>query len=126
MSDIDFRQTVSGGRALTMTTPRYREVSVRPTSDGGGVLGSVKRAVKKFVANAFAVHDRNPDENGNHPHRPDRAPVPPGKDVAPVPLVWPSGWTDGSAEGAVRLPITAPRRSALTLLTAPRSPDREA
>lgn len=63
---IDFRQTVSGGRALTTITPRYRDVSVRPTSDGGGVLGSVKRAVKKFVANAFVVRDRNPDEDGDH------------------------------------------------------------
>jgi hypothetical protein len=63
---IDFRQAVSGGRALTTVTPRYHDVSVRPTSEGGGVLGSVKRAVKKFVANAFVVHDRNPDENGNH------------------------------------------------------------
>jgi hypothetical protein len=63
---IDFRQTVTGGRALTTVTPRYHGVSVRPTSEGGGLLGSVKRAVKKFVANAFVVHDRNPDENGEH------------------------------------------------------------
>ena len=63
---IDFRQTVSGGRAFTTVTPRYHDVSVRPTGEGGGVLGSVKRAVKKFVANAFVVHDRNPDEDGDH------------------------------------------------------------
>ena len=63
---IDFRQTVSGGRALTTVTPRYHSLSVRPTSEGGGLLGSVKRAVKKFVANAFVVHDRNPDEDGDH------------------------------------------------------------
>jgi hypothetical protein len=63
---IDFRQMVSGGGALTTVTPRYHDVSVRPTSDGGGLLGSVKRAVKKFVANAFVVHDRNPDEDGDH------------------------------------------------------------
>jgi hypothetical protein len=66
VDDIDFRQTVSGGRALTTVTPRYHGVSVRPTSEGGGLLGSVKRAVKKFVANAFVVHDRNPDEDGDH------------------------------------------------------------
>ena len=66
VDDIDFRQTVSGGRALSTVTPRYHGVSVRPTSEGGGLLGSVKRAVKKFVANAFVVHDRNPDENGDH------------------------------------------------------------
>ena len=66
VDDIDFRQTTSGGRALTTVTPRYHGVSVRPTSEGGGLLGSVKRAVKKFVANAFVVHDRNPDENGDH------------------------------------------------------------
>jgi hypothetical protein len=63
---IDFRQAVSGGRALSTVTPRYHDVSVRPTSDGGGVFGSVKRAVKKFVANAFVVHGRNPDESGDH------------------------------------------------------------
>ncbi len=62
---IDFRQTVSGGRAVTTVTPRYHDVSVKPTSDGGGVLGSVKRVVKKFVANAFVVHDRNSDEDGD-------------------------------------------------------------
>jgi hypothetical protein len=61
---IEFRQTVSRGRALTTVTPRYHDVSVRPTSEGGGVVGSVTRAVKKFVANAFVVHDRNPDEDG--------------------------------------------------------------
>lgn len=66
VDDIDFRQTVSGGRAVTTVTPRYHGVSVRPTSEGGGLFGSVKRAVKKFVANAFVVHDRNPDENGDH------------------------------------------------------------
>jgi hypothetical protein len=61
---IAFRQTARAGRAVTTVTPRYRELSVKPTGDGGGVLGSVKRAVKKFVANAFVVHDRNPDEDG--------------------------------------------------------------
>ena len=66
MDGIDFRQTVSGGRALTTVTPRYHDVSVEPTSEGGGVVGSVKRAVKKFVANAFVVHDRNPDEDGDN------------------------------------------------------------
>ncbi len=64
VDSIDFRQTVSGGRALTTVTPRYHDVSVSPTSDGGGVIGSVTRAVKKFVANAFVVDDRNPDEDG--------------------------------------------------------------
>ena len=64
VDSIDFRQTVSGGRALTTVTPRYHDVSVSPTGDGGGVVGSVKRAVKKFVANAFVVHDRNPDDEG--------------------------------------------------------------
>jgi hypothetical protein len=64
VDSIDFRQTVSGGRALTTVTPRYHDVSVSPTSHGGGVVGSVKRAVKKFVANAFVVDDRNPDDDG--------------------------------------------------------------
>jgi hypothetical protein len=64
VDSIDFRQTVSRGRALTTVTPRYHDVSVRPTGEGGGVVGSVTRAVKKFVANAFVVHDRNPDDDG--------------------------------------------------------------
>jgi hypothetical protein len=63
---IAFRQTVTGGRAVTTVTPRYRDLSVQPTGEGGGLVGSVKRAVEKFVANAFVVHDRNPDEDGEN------------------------------------------------------------
>jgi hypothetical protein len=63
---ITFRQTVRAGRATTTITPRYRDLSVEPTGEGGGVIGSVKRTVKEFMANAFAVHSRNPDEDGEN------------------------------------------------------------
>jgi hypothetical protein len=61
---ITFEQTAGKGRALTTLTPRYSELSVQPTGEGGGLLGSVKRGVKKFVMNAFKVRSRNPDEHG--------------------------------------------------------------
>jgi hypothetical protein len=61
---ITFTQAARGGRTVTSLTPRYYDLSVQPTGEGGGLFGSVKRAVKKFVANAFEVRSRNPAENG--------------------------------------------------------------
>jgi len=61
---ITFRQAASAGRAVTTLTPRYHDLSVQPTGEGGGPFGSVKRAAKKFVANAFEVRSRNPGEDG--------------------------------------------------------------
>jgi hypothetical protein len=63
---ITFRQTSRGGRATTMLTPRYRDLSVEPTDDGGGVIGSVSRAVNELFADAFVVRSRNPDEDGEN------------------------------------------------------------
>jgi hypothetical protein len=63
---ITFRQTARGGRARTVLTPRYRDLSVEPTEDGGGLIGSVKRAVEEFIAGAFVVRSRNPDEDGDN------------------------------------------------------------
>ena len=63
---VDFRQTARGGRATTTLTPRYRDLSVESTGEGGGVVGSVTRAVKEFVADAFVVRSRNPEEDGKH------------------------------------------------------------
>jgi hypothetical protein len=60
---ISFRQAPRGGRTVTTLTPRYYDLSVQPTGEGGGLFGSVKRAVKKFVANAFKVRSRNPGED---------------------------------------------------------------
>ena len=63
---ITFRQTSRGGRATTTLTPRYRDLSVEPTDDGGGVIGSVSRAVEEVIADAFVVRSRNPDEDGDN------------------------------------------------------------
>ena len=63
---ITFRQTARSGRATTMLTPRYRDLSVEPTGDGGGLVGSVTRAVEEFIADAFVVRSRNPDEDGGN------------------------------------------------------------
>jgi hypothetical protein len=64
VEEITVRQTVRGGRATTVVTPRYRDLSVEPTGDGGGVIGSATRAVEEFVTQAFGVRSRNPDEDG--------------------------------------------------------------
>jgi hypothetical protein len=64
VEEITFRQAVRGGRAVTSVTPRYRELSVEPTGEGGGVIGSVTRGAKEFLAGAFTVRSRNPDDNG--------------------------------------------------------------
>jgi hypothetical protein len=63
---ISFRQTSRGGRATTTLTPRYRDLSVEPTDDGGGVIGSVSRAANELIADAFVVRSRNPDEDGQN------------------------------------------------------------
>lgn len=60
---IDVQQTVKGGRAVTAVTPRYRDLSVEPTGEGGGVVGSVVRGVKEFVAQAIAVRSDNDGED---------------------------------------------------------------
>ncbi|HUQ16115.1 MAG TPA: hypothetical protein VM094_08665 [Gemmatimonadales bacterium] len=63
---IAFRQTARSGRATTTLTPRYRDLSVEPTGEGGGLVGSVARAVEEFIADAFVVRSRNPDEDGDN------------------------------------------------------------
>jgi hypothetical protein len=61
---VTIRQTVRNGLATTAVTPKYHDLSVKPTGDSGGLVGSVTRRVKKFIANAFVVRDRNPDKDG--------------------------------------------------------------
>jgi hypothetical protein len=63
---ITFRQTSRDGQARTTLTPRYRDLSVEPTNDGGGVIGSVGRGVNELIADAFVVRSRNPDEDGEN------------------------------------------------------------
>jgi hypothetical protein len=63
---VTIRQSARNGLVTTALTPRYHDLSVKPTGEGGGVLGSVSRRVKKFIANAFVVRGRNPDEDGKH------------------------------------------------------------
>ena len=50
-----------GRRSRTTVTPRYRELSVDPTGEGGGVIGSVTRGAKEFLAQTFVVRSSNPD-----------------------------------------------------------------
>jgi hypothetical protein len=66
VDSIDFRQVVKGGRSVTTMTPRYHDLSVESSDEGGGVIGSVKRGVVKFVANTFKLHDENPSDDGKH------------------------------------------------------------
>ncbi len=66
VDSIDFRQVVVRGRSKTTLTPRYHDLSVELAEKGGGVIGSVKRAVVKVVANTFKVHDENPTDDGKH------------------------------------------------------------
>jgi hypothetical protein len=65
---IDIRQTMRAGRSRTTVTPRYRELSVDPTGEGGGVIGSVTRGAKEFLAQTFVVRSSNPD-GANEPPR---------------------------------------------------------
>ncbi len=64
IDSVTIEQTARGGMATTVITPRYHDLSVNPTGEGGGPIGSVGRALKKFVANAFVVRSRNPGEDG--------------------------------------------------------------
>jgi hypothetical protein len=67
VEEIDIRQTVRAGLARTTVTPRYRDLSVDPTGEGGGVIGSVTRGAREFLAQTFVVRSSNPDD-------PDEAP----------------------------------------------------
>jgi hypothetical protein len=67
VEEITFHQNVRNGRARTTVTPRYRDLSVEPTGEGGGVVGSVTRGVKEFLAGAFVVRSRNPGDEGEEP-----------------------------------------------------------
>jgi hypothetical protein len=64
VEEIDIRQTMRAGRARTTIAPLYRELSVEPTGEGGGVIGSVTRGAREFLAQAFAVRSSNPEEPG--------------------------------------------------------------
>jgi hypothetical protein len=66
IDEVTVRQRARGGLAITTLTPRYHDLSVKPTGDGGGVVGAVTRGLKKFIANAFVVRGRNPDDDGKH------------------------------------------------------------
>ena len=66
VDSIDFRQVVRRGKSRTTLTPRYHDLSLESSEEGGGVIGTVKREVVKFVANTFKVHDENPTEDGKH------------------------------------------------------------
>ena len=63
VEEIEFRQTVRAGRATTTMTPRYRDLSVDPTGEGGGIIGSVTRGAKEFLAQTFVVRSSNPEDD---------------------------------------------------------------
>lgn len=67
VEEITIGQSVRGGRARTTVTPRYRDLSVQPTGDGGGLIGSVKRAVEETVADALVVRSGNPGDDDEEP-----------------------------------------------------------
>ena len=67
VEEIEFRQTVASGRARTTVTPRYRDLSVDPTGEGGGIIGSATRGVKEFLAQAFKVRSNNPGDPAKSP-----------------------------------------------------------
>lgn len=64
---IDVELRASKGVAVARATPRYRKLSIDVVGKGGGVLGSVKRAVVEFAANAFKVRSDNPEREGKRP-----------------------------------------------------------
>jgi hypothetical protein len=66
IESVAIRQIARNGLATTTVTPKYHDLSVKPTGEGGGLVGSLARGVKKFIANAFVVRSRNPDEDGTH------------------------------------------------------------
>jgi hypothetical protein len=67
VEEIEFRQTVAGGRARTTVTPRYRDLSVDPTGEGGGIIGSVTRGAREFLAQTFKVRSGNPGNEDEPP-----------------------------------------------------------
>ena len=67
VEEIEVRQTVRAGRARTTVTPRYRDLSVDPTGEDGGVIGSVTRGAREFLAQTFVVRSSNPDDADEPP-----------------------------------------------------------
>ena len=61
---VEFRQTALRGTVTTNITPRYRKLSVEPSDTGGGVVSSVKRAIRKVRANTFKIRSENPEDDG--------------------------------------------------------------
>jgi hypothetical protein len=67
VDEIEIRHTVRAGLARTTLTPRYRDLSVDPTGEGGGIIGSATRGVKEFLAQAFKVRSSNPGDPAKAP-----------------------------------------------------------
>ena len=67
VEEIDIRQTMRAGRTRTTLTPRYRDLSVDPTGEGGGIIGSVTRGAREFLAQAFVVRSSNPGDQDEAP-----------------------------------------------------------
>ncbi|HEY7504618.1 MAG TPA: hypothetical protein VH700_11000 [Gemmatimonadales bacterium] len=67
VEQIDIRQTMRAGLTKTTVTPRYRDLSVDPTGEGGGVIGAVTRGAKEFLAQTFVVRSSNPGDEEKPP-----------------------------------------------------------
>jgi hypothetical protein len=67
VEEIELRQSMRAGRAGTTMTPRYRDLSVDPTGEGGGIIGSVTRGAREFLAQTFVVRSSNPDDADDPP-----------------------------------------------------------
>jgi hypothetical protein len=67
VEEVTIHQTVRDGRASTTVVPRYRELSIESTGEGGGVLGSVARGIEEFVAGVFEVRSSNPEDEDEEP-----------------------------------------------------------
>lgn len=68
---ISFGATVSDGVARGTVRPRWDSLFVDITagsSGGGGILGGIKRAVRKFAANEFVLRDANTTGGRTPPH----------------------------------------------------------
>jgi len=67
VEEVTFEQSVKEGRARTSIVPRYHDLSVDAAGEGGGIIGSVTRGAKEFLAQAFVIRSSNPEDDDDEP-----------------------------------------------------------